>query len=201
MMHPNPDARPAADRDDGAPTPTGALTLAEAEALRRAHLWHESHLRSIGGLMVLFGACALFPGLLIFGIVSFSATAVVLLDGDPLGVLRFVWPTLSVGLLFSTSGALFLVAGFGLRRLDPNLRLGASLVVCLWLLKVSALSVLTPLALYLLWSRAGRVVLSPRYQAAMRLTPDIPSRWSVLFWLALPLLVWGFRVWTKARFF
>ena len=186
---------------DGLLSPAHGLQMTEGEALRRAHRWHESHLRSMGGLMVLFGACALFPGLLLFGIVSFSATAAVLAEGDPLGVLRFVWPTLSVGLLFSTSGALFLVAGLGLRRLDPNLRVGASLVVCLWLIKVSAVSVLTPLALYLLWSRAGRVVLSPRYQAAMRLTPHIPSRWSVLFWLALPLVVWGFRVWTKARFF
>lgn len=194
------DDRPDTARD-GLLSPEGGLQMTEAEALRRAHRWHESHLRSMGGLMVLFGACALFPGLLIFGIVSFSATAAVLAEGDPLGVLRFVWPTLSVGLLFSTSGALFLIVGLGLRRLDPNLRLGASLVVCLWLLKVSALNVLTPLALYLLWSRAGRVVLSPRYQAAMRLTPHIPSRWSVLFWLALPLVVWGFRVWTKARFF
>ena len=194
------DDRPDTARD-GLLSPEGGLQMTEAEALRRAHRWHESHLRSMGGLMVLFGACALFPGLLIFGIVSFSATAAVLAEGDPLGVLRFVWPTLSVGLLFSTSGALFLIVGLGLRRLDPNLRLGASLVVCLWLLKVSALNLLTPLALYLLWSRAGRVVLSPRYQAAMRLTPDIPSRWSVLFWLALPLVVWGFRVWTKARFF
>ena len=56
-------------------SPAHGLQMTEAEALRRAHRWHESHLRSMGGLMVLFGACALFPGLLLFGIVSFAATS------------------------------------------------------------------------------------------------------------------------------
>jgi len=79
----------------------------------------------------------------------------------------------------------------GLRRLDPKHRTLYTALVSLWLLSFSFLALVGLWALVLIHSPEGKIVLSPEYAEARRLTPHIRLQTSLVTWLALALLLLG----------
>ena len=193
-MDPNPYAPPAADRGEMTPPPEpemeGGMTLAEAEALRRRHLTHEARLQSVGTMM-LVGALNLLTGpfFLLMGI--FAVIGVAMNPDTEEGALGGAAVFGVLGLMFTGFGALSLRGGRGLRRLDPQHLTLYTVLVLLWLLSCSIFSLLGLWALVLLHSPAGKIVLSPEYAEARRLTPHIQYKTSVVTWIVLLLLVLG----------
>ena len=189
-MDHNPYAPPAADQGETRPPPAleGGMSLAEAEALRRKHLTHEARLQSIGSLMLL-GALNLISGPLlmltgVFAVIGVAMNPDVEPGALPGGVVFGVLGVLSTGL-----GALSYRGGTGLRRLDPRHRTLYTVLASLWLLSCSLFSLLGLWALVLLQSPAGKIVLSPEYAEARRLTPHIRFQTSVVTWIVLDLLI------------
>ncbi|MBK9364712.1 MAG: hypothetical protein IPN01_00085 [Deltaproteobacteria bacterium] len=193
-MDPNPYAPPAADRGEVTPPPEpemeGGMTLAEAEALRRRHLTHEARLQSVGTLMLL-GALNLVTGPLLVLLGIFAVIGVAMNLDTEEGALGGAAVFGVLGLMLTGFGALSLRGGRGLRRLDPQHLTLYTVLVLLWLLSCSIFSLLGLWALVLLHAPAGKIVLSPEYAEARRLTPHIRFKTSVVTWIVLGLLVLG----------
>ncbi len=191
-MDHNPYAPPTADQGEIKPPPEleGGMTLAEAEALRRRHLTHEARLQSIGSVMLLGALNVLFgPLLALTGVLS--VVGYVIAPGTDEGALFGGGLIFALGVLFTGVGALSVRGGLGLRRLDPKHRTLYTVLVSLWLLSCSFLSLLGIWALYLIHSKAGETVLSAEHREARRLTPHIKFKTSVVTWIAFALLVLG----------
>lgn len=160
--------------------PPQAATLIEESspaAIRRAHINHESSVKSVGGLYTLFGGLMLLP--VFIGILeSFTRVA----HGNDAASLVMTL-LIAVGVL---------VLGTSVRRLKPWARIAMAVVSGL-LGAVSLLTVVFPLLnLYVLWlmlSAKGRMVFSPTYQQIILLTPDVKPRTSVVSWFLLCLLI------------
>jgi hypothetical protein len=194
-MDPNPYSPPTADRNEVKPSPEpeieGDMTLAEAEALRRAHLTHEARLQSVGTFM-LFGAVNLVVGPLMLAFIALfwgvaSAQNVSLNDPD----IRQYGLLCPLGLLVTAFGVMSVVGGLGLRRLDPKHYMLYNVVAAVWFASFWYFWPLGLWALYLLSSSAGLDVLSPEYTEARRRTPHIRFNSHRETFRALALLALG----------
>ena len=197
-MDQNPYAPPTSDLGEVKPPPgpesevERTLTEAEAaaEALRRAHQAHEARLRSIGTLMLVGGLNLLLgPMIVMIGVFALLGSLVApYVDAEALQGAGLIG---GAGLLITGFGALSLRGGMGLRRLDPNHRALYTALVSLWLLSFSFLALVGLWALVWIHSTEGKIVLSPEYAEARRLTPHIRLRTSLVTWIALALLLLG----------
>jgi hypothetical protein len=190
----NPYAAPRAEA--GAPVADLAGDLAEAEAIRRAHLGHEASVQSIGSLHLL---SAFFAAIGVIG-----AGALLVQTAEEGARLRAL--AMLVG--YVASMGVNFALGLGLRRLQPWARwteaaftsLGAafSLLVIL----VALITGMMPLLLiygvgllilgyilYLLLSRKGTVVFSPQYRTIVEKTPHLKYRTSLILKIGLVFLI------------
>ncbi|MBK7759024.1 MAG: hypothetical protein IPI35_22045 [Deltaproteobacteria bacterium] len=191
-MDRNPYAPPAADRGEVKPPPEpemeGGMTLAEAEALRRAYLTHEARLQAVGTLMLPCAVNVVVGPLT--GLVGVVALLAVDMEPAPAPVLARLMIVM-VGLLLTAFGVMSSVGGLGLWRLDPKHRTLNTVVATVWLVTFWCFCPLGLWALYLLRSSAGAVVLSPEYAEARRRTPHIRFNSHRETFRALALLVLG----------
>lgn len=138
------------------------LDESSPEAVRRAHLRHESEIKGLGLLYGLFGVLMLIPLLLSLGA----------------GMLRRDFSSGIMYLLIVTSA---LALAFGLRRLAPWARVPVAFLSFLAGV-MSILSIVGPLVNgYILWlmlSAKGRKVMSPEYQLIVDMTPEVKHRTS-----------------------
>jgi hypothetical protein len=166
----NPYLAPKANVDD-------ASASAEFENIRREHLSQEASIKSIGLLHYLssvflgLGAVAAMVGQ-VSGTVDTAATGILMLLA-----------ALAVGLF---------VVGRGLRRLQPWVRIPATIVSVLGLAGVPLGTLISLYALWLIHSRKGRLVLSPEYSEILEATPHIKYRTPIWVWIVLAVLVAGF---------
>jgi hypothetical protein len=193
----NPYAAPEAPIGE-APA-AGPAELAEAEAVRRAHLNHEANIRSVGSLHIL-GAVLSFFGLVVMAVAW-----------DPAGrATAFAMPVFAVYLGFFLIN---LALGIGLTRLRPWARWLETALIGLYLAlnavtTFGALFMVGPAAgpvlfgatvtwtilgaiLWLLLSRKGAVVFSPEYQDVIARTPHIKYKTSFLAKFLLVLILGG----------
>lgn len=160
-----------------------------AETLRRAHLHHEASVKSIGFLYYL---CAFFLAIA-------TATALLaLVDG-------YHGPRVAMAAVLFALTFVYAWLGRGLRRLDPRVRVGTTILAALSLLSIPIGTLIGAYILYLLHSAKGKMVFSEDYRQVIAATPEIRYRTSkvvlaivilgvvlvslvVLFGLVLPAL-------------
>jgi hypothetical protein len=138
----------------------------------------------VGGLNLLLGPMIVMIG--VFGVIGYLVAPSA--DEEALQGAGLIS---GAGLLITGFGALSIRGGMGLRRLDPKHRALYTALVSLWLLSFSFLALVGLWALVLIHSPEGKIVLSPEYAEARRLTPHIRLRTSVVTWLALALVLLG----------
>jgi hypothetical protein len=188
----NPYAAPEAEIGGPAMALTGS-SLAEAEAIRRAHLNHEVTVKGFGALSVLGGIFMLIaaPFLLAMGL-----GAIPLGESAEPGAGRYFLAGLGV-MLFAL-GLLNIFVGIGMRRLQPWARWTETVLVSINLL--ASLFQINPVALlisgyilYLMVSAKGEMIFSRRYKEVIALTPHIKykmSRWvKTMLWVLLAFFV------------
>ncbi len=190
-MDHNPYAPPVADRGEVRPRSeletVGGMTVAQAKVIRRAHLRHEARLRLVGAVMLL-GAVYVCLAIVVTSL-GFKAA---LGAANPVAAKAlFFMGGLLLGQLLLVLGVTNMVGGCALRRLDPNYHALYTALACMWVLSTSPLSLFGLWALYLLRSRAGKIVLSHDYVEARRLTPDLHVSSNGETWLAFLILVLG----------
>lgn len=151
--------------------PPQAATLihdGSPEAIRQAHITHETSIKSVGALYALIGGLMLLP--VFISLLESVTRATSADDFAPLAVALLV-------------GMGVLVLGASVRRLKPWTRISMAVVSGL-LAAVTLFTVFFPaLNLYIIWlmiSAKGRMVFSPAYQHIIALTPDMRPRHSVL---------------------
>lgn len=155
--------------DSGATGDRGARV--DAEAVRRAHLKHEASIESVGVLYYLGGALSALAAVL----ASVPASA--------------REASAALGLVLAALAAAYLVVGWGVRRLKPWSRIGASVIAVPGLLGFPIGTLISAYILYLMLSKKGRTVYSPAYQAVIAATPQIRYRSTVLIWIFIVLIL------------
>jgi hypothetical protein len=195
----NPYAAPEAPIGEAPAGP--ADDLAEAEAIRRRYLGHETNVRSLGSLHYV-GAVVMLLGVAILGasFVSWGTTG------------RGGRGAAAVMAVYLVMGLLNLALGVCLRRLRPWARwvevalvslsllfsLGTLIVALVQsggpeagsVLLAGSISWAIPLyILTLLLSAKGSMVFSPEYAEVVARTPHVKYRTSVLAWVILLLFV------------
>ncbi|WP_395716617.1 hypothetical protein [Prosthecobacter sp.] len=160
--------------------PPRAATLIEVsspDAIRRAHIGHETSVKASGGLCALCGGLMLLP--VFMGLMEAVTSA----------TRRNDFGSLMMALLI---GAGLLVLGANLRRLRPWARIVMALVSGLFA-AVTLLTIVFPLlngyVLWLMLSAKGRMVFSPAYQQIIAFTPDVRPRMSAISWILLCLVL------------
>jgi hypothetical protein len=162
----NPYAAPAARVDDVAANP-------EAEAIRRAHINHESSIKAVGvlyylgGVLITFGAVAAFIGA----------------PREPSGGGALIM------LLLAAVGIAQFFAGWGVRALRPWGRIVGCINSGLGLLGFPIGTLINAYILYLLLSKKGRTVFSPGYQEVIAATPDVKYKTSIVVWIFIALVL------------
>jgi hypothetical protein len=188
----NPYAPPEATIGEVSSTASGDLT--EAEAIRRKYLSHEASVKSIGSLHYLAAVLSVFSAF----VVTFPTAR------QPGG--SFV-AGLGLPLTFLALIAFHVALGVGLTRLKTWARWVEAVLVGLggfWTLALLGLSVsrsggdVLPMVivtgvtglilgyvLYLLLSKKGTFVFSPKYQEVIAQTPHVKYRTSCLVWFVV----------------
>lgn len=161
-------------------TPNAAfLTPAQAsdaEQIRRKYLKHEMNIKSCGALYLL-GAVLTLPMvvLMIVGIVSGNSGV------GPAEVF--------IGLMFAGLACLGGVVGWGLRKLQPWVKVPAAIMAALSLLNVPIGTILGIAVFYFVFSEKGTYCFSPEYQEIIRQTPHVKLKTSWIAWVALGFIV------------
>ncbi len=168
-MEPSPYAPPSTAVSDPQP-----VNLSENEALRRKHLRHEIQLKSVGALYYFMGAMLLLSSVAMWVSPEFTA------DGEAAFAAFF---TFYFGL-----STLVLVLGFGLRRLQPWVRIPTTVVSALGLIVVPIGTLISAWVLYLIHCEKGRMVLSKPYQLVIAATPHVKYKRGVGDWIAIGIL-------------
>lgn len=150
----------------------------EAEVLRRAHVRHEIHIKSIGALYYLSG-----------GLMALAAVGMLIslmsMAGMPASA-----PTLWVMvLIYVVISALSFVIGWGFRGLRPWVRVPGGILAAIGLLAIPIGTLINGWILYLMFGRKGQVVLSPEYQAVIDATPHVKYQRTVGDWIATGILL------------
>ena len=144
-------------------------------ALRQAHLNHERQIQSIGWLYLITAAMlVLLPvAMALFG------------PRSPPEGLQLRW----VLAITTPIAAALCVLGFGFLRLQPWVRIPGAILSAIGLLAIPIGTLIHAWILYLMFCRAGRVVLAPEYQAVIDATPQVRYRRTLGDWIALGLVV------------
>lgn len=153
---------------------------AEAERIRHEHLKHEASLRSIGLLYYLNGGLLLLGAMALVTVVLLAPPESSELDSTFVIGLSAFYVALGVGVGF---------VGRGLRALKAWTKLPVGLLSAVGLLGFPLGTLISLYILYLVFSAKGRTVLSSEYAEAIRLTPHIEYRTSILVWIALALIL------------
>ena len=146
--------------------------LADAEAIRREFLKHETSVRSIGTLYYLAG------GLLCVGAVFLAYAYFSVRNETPL---MFITP------IYLLLGVLSILLGRGIKSLRTWARTTAIVLACVGLLGVPVGTAINGYILYLLLSKKGKRIFEEDYAAIVAATPQIKYRGSVLTWILLGL--------------
>ncbi len=155
--------------------PAGAAAPEDAERIRRELLTHETSIRGVG-LLYLLGTVT--PGLATVAM-FFMAVAEPSIQSSPV--------FLGFGVVYGLVAWLFYYLGRGLRRLNPRVRTGATILAVLGLLLIPIGTLINGYVLYLLHSQKGKRVMTPEYQAVVAQTPHIKYRTSL--WLIILVLL------------
>ena len=138
------------------------VDVSDEVSIRRKYIGHETNIKSIGGLFVLF-AIAIF----LVGLVTESAPTQRAANFNPL-YLAF-WATLATAQL---------IAAFGLYRFQPWARMLAIPICVVWLAGIGIGTLLGLFFLYLLLSPKGAYVFSDEYREIRQATPQVKYKLS-----------------------
>src|ERR1044072_5289523 len=163
----NPYAPPSAKVED-------VGTNSEAQASRKAHIGHEASIKSVGILYYLGGILLGAAG--VFSLFATPRAA----DGPSNALLALVFLVVAAGEL---------VAGWGLRALQPWGRIVGIILSVLGLLGFPIGTLISAYILYLLLSKKGRTIFSPEYQDVIAATPHVKYKTSILVWIFIALVL------------
>jgi len=165
----NPYAAPKAVVED-----VSDVANPQAEAIRRAHINHETSIKGIGTLYYL---SAFFMGLVALG------TLLPLWTGHrDLG-------TVAIFAIFAGLAAGFFLIGRGLRQLRRGVQAPTIILAVLGLLGFPIGTLINGYILWLVLSKKGQFIFSPEYAAIVKATPNVKYRTSLLAWIALAAVV------------
>lgn len=164
------------------PAAAAGSTDLSVEAIRRAHLTHETNVKSFGLLYYLGGVIMLLAGIgmIIGGIASGNSGG-----ADGVGVAFF----LGLGVLYLIMGSLQFSVGGGLRKLNSFGRIGGTVFGALGLLGIPVGTLISAFLLYLLWSEKGKMVFSDEYKDVLAATPHIKYKTSIVSWIVLGIVL------------
>jgi hypothetical protein len=161
----NPYAAPAARVDDVAANP-------QAEAIRRAHIGHETSIRAVGLLYYLGG---------VLGLVGAITPVLVGVSMEfPGAIPALLLAAFSVGTLF---------AGWGVRALRPWGKIVGCVLSAIGLIGFPVGTLINAYILYLFLSKKGRTIFAPGYQDIIAATPHVKYRTSIIVWIFVALIV------------
>ena len=151
------------------------------EQIRRKHLGHEASIRSFGLLFKIGSVIGVLSGVVYFLLASaqlFGGQQVVI------GIFLFLLALITIGL-----SILQWFVAVGLRELSNFGRIGGTVIGVIGLLGIPFGTLISTYFLYLLWSKKGHVVFSPRYQRVREATPHIVYKTHIVVKILLGLLV------------
>jgi len=147
--------------------------LADAEAIRKAHINHEASVRSVG-LLYYIGT---------FALAIATIGQLMMFDSVQGGLSLFLI------ILFVALAWLYYWIGTGLRNLNKNVSIVAGIFAILGLLSFPLGTIINGYILYLLFSEKGKLVFSEEYQHIVAATPHIKYKTPVIVWIFLALLI------------
>ncbi|PAY20383.1 hypothetical protein CKO51_05960 [Rhodopirellula sp. SM50] len=172
------------------------LGESDVESYRRRYLSHEASIKSIGFLYLIPGVL-----LLVFFVGMLGVAAVSLLvDGNGLQGMGLVEAALVVG-IYGGLGSVQIYTGLGLRRFKIAARRLATVFSVFGLLIFPFGTLINGYILYLLQSQKGKVVFSESYQDAIRRTPHIKYRTSLIVKVLVVILIAVMSLGIAAMFF
>ena len=178
----NPYAAPTTDVL-GNPT-VGGGELSYSEQIRHNHLTHEACIRSFGLLCYLGGGILLLLGLIALG----GGIAILVIDRGQQALQAFV-VNLLMGSACLVFGGAQIAVGRGLHQLSPLGRNGGIFFSLLGLIGFPIGTIISVYCLYLLCSKKGQLIFSPKYQQIVNETPHIVYQTSKVTWALVILLV------------
>lgn len=166
----NPYAPPKARVEDVAQADS------EAEALRRKYIKHEASIRSVGILDYIGGVlfCLLGAGVMLSDAVTRAMQTTQIM--------------VAIGVVYFVIGVLSIIVGFGIRRLRPWAHVTSIILSAIGLLELPVGTVIHAYILYLLVSRKGRIIFTPRYAEIVAATPQVKYRSFLWLWVVLGAL-------------
>ena len=155
------------------------IELSDARRIRQVYLKHEFSVQTIGTLYLLVAVIfALMAGWLIVS----GATFVI---KDTIGPSELTKGLAAAGIYLGIA-ALGVYVGWGLKRLNPRVRIVAGVLSALGLIAIPLGTLINGFFLYLLFNRKGRKVFSDEYRDVIRQTPDMRYRAS---WIVVAVLI------------
>jgi hypothetical protein len=147
----------------------------EAEAIRLAHISHETSIKGIGTLYYLAALIAILG----------TAAAVYSASRNKPTFVAMA----AVLVLFGLLAAGFFAMGRGLRRLRPWVRVPTIVLAGLGMLGFPLGTLINGYIFWLVLSKKGQLILSPEYAAIVEATPDVKYRTPLHVWIILGLIV------------
>ncbi len=147
---------------------------ADYEAVRRAHLTHETSVRSVG-LLYFLGAGMLVVAAIV-GLVGSGSSDDLVAGLVTVAILAFF-------------AVIYVMTGRWLRVLNPQARIPATILSIIGLLSFPIGTIINLYILYLLHSAKGKYVFTPEYAAIVAATPEIKYKTSLITKIALGVLV------------
>ena len=146
-----------------------------AELTRRGLIKHETSIKSVGFLYLFSAFFTILSSIMLL----FAGLA----DSEP-GDRGFV---LGIGLMYGVLGVVSIYLGRGLRRLDPKVRVGVTILAVLGLLLFPIGTLINGYILYLLHSESGKRIMSPEYHGIIAQTPHV--KYATPLWLIILAIV------------
>ncbi len=158
----------------------------EVEAIRHAHLSHEASVKSIG-LLYLIGS-----GMLLLAGTGYFITGIAMLNdgnrpGEP-SLAQFGAVMLAIGAFLVIYAVAQIVVAIGLRKLSPWSKIPAAVIAAIGLIFFPIGTLINGYVLYLLFSKKGTMVFSPRYKDVIFQTPHMKYKTSIVVWVLVGLL-------------
>jgi hypothetical protein len=154
-------------------TPVGGFLaqapITDVEGIRRAHLSHETNIKSLGALYLLGAIVSLaiaIVAILVEGTVN-DWFAVIFLVTIPIGG----------------------VSGYGLRGLHSWVKIPAAIIGVIQLFSIGVGTIIGICTLYFVFSKKGKFILTPEYHEIIRQTPHVKYKTSWIVWVFLGLVL------------
>ncbi|MBX3420937.1 MAG: hypothetical protein KF752_05195 [Pirellulaceae bacterium] len=164
---------------------TADFGIAGVDGIRREHLSHEASVKSIG-VLYLLGSIA---GVVMAGFYMLAGLGLIVDPGsdgsDAIGAIFVA----VLGLFVGGLSVLQFFVGLGLRRLVPWTRIGGIVISAIGLLGFPIGTLISAYFLYLLASRKGVYIFTPKYAQVIASTPHIRYKTSIIVWILLGLLI------------